>query len=727
MTVAAEVVSVTVPDGLSPEVAKAIERQLSKMPPQVAERSEGQGDRPPPDPAPPAGFRPGDAVEVPGEDELRALLPTHDDAIRALSQALQALGACSERVRVLEERLARIRQVTFGYKCERLERLGLYDAIGAAGDADDRGGTDCHADAGGRDAPCDHGTADDADPGATAADAADAGGDDPRVHDASGDGAPDGGGAEAAWPPRRAKEGKPRRSKGCSDHVAGNAVEVTVRKRVDEATLEAIRARGQTPVRRDDGCYETVHLVSLAVLVRTVYEVWEVEETGERLAADRAADSKPMENSPLGADTLAELLFLRYAVSLPATRVAREAVVAGLGVTKQTVYRVSTQLALSLARLVVARYLEHVLLAGCVQSDETWLGVRQELVEDGRSNSVMWLVRTSENDPGAHQAVVLAHTSTRSAEALAKLIRGFEGKLMADGYPGYPRAVRLVAEALAGEDPGEESLPIVLAGCLQHCRSKFFDAVQALVGCGEWRALDESRRRALPAVSMLESISRVFEAERGMPRDAPREARAEYRRRRVRPLLKKVLLKCRRYLARGLGELDDYLGRALRYTWEQATLLFAAVDDPDVPLHNSACEREFANFGVIRNASRQVDSSMGAWTLAQWFSVVRTARLNGADERVYLEYLIERGIPLLREHGDWQWHKVPREGGWKALDVDGLPVPEDTGYLDELMPWSDEYRAYEASWRDRRRDRLLTWARLMGEQLGTREAGSGAA
>ena len=118
---------------------------------------------------------------------------------------------------------------------------------------------------------------------------------------------------------------------------------------------------------------------------------------------------------------------------------------------------------------------------------------------------------------------------------------------------------------------------------------------------------------------------------------------------------------------------------------------------------------------------------MGAWTLAQWFSVVRTARLNGADERVYLEYLIERGIPLLREHGDWQWHKVPREGGWKALDVDGLPVPEDTGYLDELMPWSDEYRAYEASWRDRRRDRLLTWARLMGEQLGTREAGSGAA
>ena len=154
----------------------------------------------------------------------------------------------------------------------------------------------------------------------------------------------------------------------------------------------------------------------------------------------------------------------------------------------------------------------------------------------------------------------------------------------------------------------------------------------------------------------------------------------------MRPLLKKVLLKCHRYLARGLGELDDYLGRALRYTWEQATLLFAAVDDPDVPLTNSACEREFANFGVIRNASRQVDSSMGAWTLAQWFSVVRTARLNGADERVYLEYLIERGIPLLREHGDWQWHKVPREGGWKALDVDGLPVPEDTEYLDELMP-----------------------------------------
>ena len=50
---------------------------------------------------------------------------------------------------------------------------------------------------------------------------------------------------------------------------------------------------------------------------------------------------------------------------------------------------------------------------------------------------------------------------------------------------GYPRAVRLVYEALLEEEPDTEARRIILAGCPRHCRSKYFDAVQALMGCGE--------------------------------------------------------------------------------------------------------------------------------------------------------------------------------------------------------------------------------------------------
>ena len=594
------------PDGMPPEILAALEgllaQGLSQKIEQIAEcageADEAGGTAPPLAIAlaSPGGFRPGEAVEVPGEGELRAALATLDDAIALVMQLFGALSACSDRVRVLDERLARIRHVTFGYKSERLSRLGLYDAVGDGADANGANGADANGAAGctsGGGEVADGATADggagDGD-AAGAEDAAEATAE--AAGDANGDDAGDDE-EECAWPPKKKKKGKARRAKGCAKHVTENCLELTQHKKVDEAVLEALRERGLTLVRLDDGCYEEVHLVNVAILLRTTYEIWEARETGERIAADRAADSKPMENSPLGADAIAGLLYSRYALSMPAPRVAREAVAAGLGITKQTIYRVSTQFAISLARLVVLRFMWHILRSHCVQSDETWLRVREELIRDGRLNSVMWLVCTSELDTEAKRAAVLTHTSTRSAEALAAMLKGFEGTLMADGYGGYPRAIRLVYEALLEEEPDTEARRIILAGCLQHCRSKYFDVVQALMGCAEWAGLTPRQMRSIPAVSMLEAIGRVFEAERGMDRDAPREVRAEYRRRRVRPLLKKVLLKCHRYLGDKKLKLDGYLRGALEYTWEQATRLFAAVDDPDVPLH-------YPQSGVIR-------------------------------------------------------------------------------------------------------------------------------
>ena len=116
---------------------------------------------------------------------------------------------------------------------------------------------------------------------------------------------------------------------------------------------------------------------------------------------------------------------------------------------------------------------------------------------------------------------------------------------------------------------------------------------------------------------------------------------------------------------------------------------------------------------------------MGAWTLARWSGIVRTARLNGPDERVHLQYLLERGIPLIRGHGDWRWYEVPKEGGWKGLDLDGLPVPKDTSYLEALMPWSEEYKAYAAAWRERRRETLRTYGRPISAQAGKAKRNEG--
>jgi hypothetical protein len=64
-------------------------------------------------------------------------------------------------------------------------------------------------------------------------------------------------------------------------------------------------------------------------------------------------------------------------------------------------------------------------------------------------------------------------------------------------------------------------------------------------------------------------------------------------------------------------------------------------------------------------------SPKGAEASAIMYTLVETAKSNGADVYFYLKYLLE-----------------------KAPSTPDLKVGKK--YLDELMPWSEEYKSYEA-------------------------------
>ena len=64
-------------------------------------------------------------------------------------------------------------------------------------------------------------------------------------------------------------------------------------------------------------------------------------------------------------------------------------------------------------------------------------------------------------------------------------------------------------------------------------------------------------------------------------------------------------------------------------------------------------------------------SPKGAEAAAIMYTLVETAKANGEDVYFYLKYLLE-----------------------KAPSTPGLKVGRK--YLDELMPWSEEYKSYEA-------------------------------
>ena len=678
---------VEVPDSLAPEVLRQIGRVVEAPP-----GATGRDGRT----VPVIGrFEPGDTVVPPTADEIRAELPTHDEALTAVAGLFEALSECSERVRVLTEMRDRGKEQRFGQSSQR-------HAGGTGGSGDSGGaGTGGNVGAGGTEEVGADGGENNivANGGGDANAGAGAGDPGGTAPDPTGDGG-DGKKAE--------EKDRPRRSKGCAEAVTRDAIPVRLRREIDEATLERLRAEGHDVRRLSDGTYSYVTMLTVALDVTVTYERALVD--GEVMRADSAEGSKLLRNSPYGADVLAELVLDRFALAMTGPRIAQRAAYAGLGITTQTIYRLTTQYALSIALPIVARLLQVAVSSEALQSDETWVRVRESLARENRRNSVMWMVRTSEA-LGIPPVVVLSFTGSRAASCLARLLRGFAGSLMADGYSGYPAALRELADAVEAADADEAERALELAGCLQHARSKFVDALKALDGSGKGPA--DARRAELPASRLVNAFAGVFLAERGCE-GKDREERKRVRAEEVRPELDKVFGLVDEYLATPLGKLDDYLGRALRYADANREKLYAAVDNPDMPLTNSACEREFAHLGTIRANSRQFDTVMGAHTLALWFSVVRTAALNEADEATYLRFLFETAPALMKSKGDWVWHGVPKEG-WASVDPSKLKLPEDLGYLDELMPWGERYAKYAASDRERRRDEFVGFARLVAE------------
>ena len=530
---------------------------------------------------------------------------------------------------------------------------------GAAGDAGDAGeGTDAAGDAG------------------DAGEGTDAAGDAGEDKGAEGD---DGG-----------KRG-PKKGKGSRSKSTARLPRAEVTKTIPEEELERLRRSG-TLRRLPDGKYTTIVPITTCVQVTVRFERQRDDERGVTYAADSAGDSRPVPRSDVSASLEALHLYMRYGLALPATRVCdwlRQ--MSGLELTRQRLYFHGSQLGLSLARPLCQRMLELALATGLLQSDESWCKVREDL-RDGRTNSVVWQLRTSEADDGP-QIVTLSYTGTREAKALAALIRGFKGSLMADCYQAYPAAVEL--ENLA------ES--VVVVACLQHSRSNFCDVAKALRASPAFGRMDREAWDGLDVNRVIALYGEVFGAEREMPRGKEGEsredvgrARARHRAEEVRPALDRLYELVERLHAKLRKEDGGKMAEALRYAVKYKDRFYAAADNPWIPLTNSACEREFAFFGVLRANSRQFDTVLGAATACMWFSIERTARANGGDVPCYLEFLLTEGIAELKAHGDWWWYGSKGvKGGWDEIE---LAKYGDLKYLDELMPWSERFKRYAAGW-----------------------------
>lgn len=118
---------------------------------------------------------------------------------------------------------------------------------------------------------------------------------------------------------------------------------------------------------------------------------------------------------------------------------------------------------------------------------------------------------------------------------------------------------------------------------------------------------------------------------------------------------------------------SDRLKKAIGYAINQEELLKRFLEDGNIPIDNGAAERAIRSFSVGRVNWLFADTPLGAEVNSMMYTIVETAKANGANPYLYIKYILEK-IPAL---------------------VDEKYEVKDKTALDAMLPWSKEYRQYE--------------------------------
>lgn len=293
------------------------------------------------------------------------------------------------------------------------------------------------------------------------------------------------------------------------------------------------------------------------------------------------------------------------------------------------------------------------------QGDESTL----QVIHDGRkagSKSYMWLHTSSELDT-VNPVAVFRFELTRGTDHLRSFYRGCSLMLTCDAYASYP--------LLEEESDGR----IRITGCFMHVRRRFFLAFLIKAsGLSEEQAIELDEYRAI----LL--IAEIYRAEEKLISLTPEERTAR-RDTEVRPHVDAFF-----EFVHSISLSDPLLGAkmkdAVSYACNQEEYLRRFLEDGHIPLDNGYAERIFKRYAISRRNWLFCNTERGARALEIIFTVVETARLNNANPLLYLEFLLE---------------KTPA-----YMDI------TDRSRLEELMPWSDVWRA----WMEKKtRERMKLW------------------
>ena len=116
-------------------------------------------------------------------------------------------------------------------------------------------------------------------------------------------------------------------------------------------------------------------------------------------------------------------------------------------------------------------------------------------------------------------------------------------------------------------------------------------------------------------------------------------------------------------------KINGKLREALIYAINQEERLKVFLDDGNIPIDNGYVERCIKPIALSRRNSLFSYSMAGAEANVIMYTIVETAKANGADVYTYLKYIL---METRKIRGD-----------------------NDMRIMEKLMPWSPEYRSFE--------------------------------
>ncbi|HEY5102495.1 MAG TPA: IS66 family transposase [Steroidobacteraceae bacterium] len=199
---------------------------------------------------------------------------------------------------------------------------------------------------------------------------------------------------------------------------------------------------------------------------------------------------------------------------------------------------------------------EHLLEAALIHCDETRL---QVLRSDKAPTADHWMWVRAAGAP-ARRIILFDYDPSRAGAVPLRLLQGYQGVLLTDGYEAYGRVAA--------------TLNLVHAGCLAHARRKFEEARKASA-----QSADGQARVALEFIRELYRIERSLTDREGPCEPAERlRVRAEH----SAPLMAQFHVWLEALAPKVLPQ--SLLGKAVHYTLGQWAKLTVFLTHADVPL-----------------------------------------------------------------------------------------------------------------------------------------------